>query len=253
MIPNQSFNEPNILYATVSIHDAIIPCSFYNIDTNNNYLDIVYNAYSTRITIPSGNYNSTTFMQTMQSLLGNSWTMTYSTITGKYTMATYQSFSFLGNSPLASIIGFNTNISADFNGAVFFIAMPLVANFYTIPRINIRCTKFATSQQITNSSSSICCLCDILATIPNDQPINGRICYKNLTQIKNDINLQDLQQFQITFSDDMGVPINFNGVSCQFGLLFEIHRLVPQIPKLSFGAIYSSAQLKNDEDTSPPN
>lgn len=244
-IPNIGLNEPNILYADVSVQDAIIPCSFYNIDVMNNFLDISFNSTITRVSIPIGNYNALTFQQTFLPLLGNGWNLVYHHISGKYTISYYDEFTLL-SSGLSSILGFENKIDAIDDGNNYTITFPNVANFYPIPRIIIRCNKFSTTQQLTNTSS-MCCQCDVLATIPNDQPMNGKICYKNITQIKNSIYSHDLQQFQITLSDDFNNPINFNGVSCQFQLMFEIHRLVPTIPKLTFNDIYNySSQEKED-------
>jgi hypothetical protein len=55
-------DEPDIEEITISVQNAQIPISFYNINVYNNILNITYNATPYTLTLTRGNYNSTTLI-----------------------------------------------------------------------------------------------------------------------------------------------------------------------------------------------
>lgn len=84
-------------YMILSLNDASIPYSFYNIDYKNKYLNIIEsqiddtNIFNIQIIIPEMNYNAYEFSTMIQSLLNNStqhniiYTITYDKKTNKFT------------------------------------------------------------------------------------------------------------------------------------------------------------------------
>ena len=98
-ISDCNFTLPNIevadgYYIHLSVQSCVIPYSFYNIDSTNNalfYQEIVVDGngaqtgtINTSLYITSGNYNAIQLASYLSSNLPRT-TVTYSTITGKYT------------------------------------------------------------------------------------------------------------------------------------------------------------------------
>lgn len=78
----------------LSLYSACIPISFYNIRNDNNTFILQEGMFQMNITIPNGNYTSKSLAFTVLALLnsasyfGNTYTMTYSTISNKYFIKT---------------------------------------------------------------------------------------------------------------------------------------------------------------------
>jgi hypothetical protein len=78
------FNLPLIniddgFYIYLSVVRALIPFSFYNINSNNNFLSYKINTTTYNINIPVGNYNITTLINALSTLMSN-FTITYDSI-----------------------------------------------------------------------------------------------------------------------------------------------------------------------------
>jgi hypothetical protein len=80
----------------LSVSHVSIPYSFYNVNERNNILK--YSILSTIYTvyIPSGNYTTSNLLSTLKNLLPNTFTITYSGITNKFTFSnSSQDFTFI--------------------------------------------------------------------------------------------------------------------------------------------------------------
>ena len=128
-------------------------------------------------------------------------------------------------------------------------AFPRTCNFLPLPRILLRCSDLANTTVIGQKSAS-----DIIVTIPNEAKPNGQIYYQNQTQAQLLFRRYDLQNFIISFSDDDGNPINFNGVSSFFTLQFDIYRkAVPRPPRFADIVGYVTSAINEKDNPEVPN
>ena len=125
-------------------------------------------------------------------------------------------------------MGFSTNLSSTFT-TTNVLTMSRVCNFLPLPRVTVRCSELANSTMVGSNTSS-----DVLITIPNNSKPNGQIYYQNQTQAKMLFRHHHLSRFVISFTDDDGNLLNFNGVSSFFVLQFDIFRkFIPKPPRFS--------------------
>lgn len=199
-LPDLTFHEKieNIYF---SVQHAEIPASFYVVNYTNN--TIVINSIT--YIIPLGNYNATTLITALNILLPT-YTITYSSITNRYTFSNTTSFTINASSSSKSIIGLgNTNETAILNLGVYSLTLPYSVNFIPIPRINFKSNFFRFNNFNSNDNSN-----DLFLSIQNNVNINSMIQYLNQTQIKFRVDDKNITTFIISICDDEGNYINFN-------------------------------------------
>ena len=230
-IPNMIDRDESVEYIQFSIPYAVIPVSFYIINNTNCQLNVNYNGSNKSYLFPYGNYNANYFISQFLNLLGtsNGWNITLNTINCVFTVTnSLYPFTLLGTSTIDSIMGFSTNLSSTFI-TTNVLTMSRVCNFLPLPRVTVRCSELANSTMVGSNTSS-----DVLITIPNNSKPNGQIYYQNQTQAKMLFRHHHLSRFVISFTDDDGNLLNFNGVSSFFVLQFDIFRkFIPKPPRLS--------------------
>ena len=113
---NCEFSLPHIVLPRsknmfVSIQTASIPYSFYNVDNFNDTVVYNINGGTNRIiTIPQGNYNTTSLRNYLISMMTN-FTISYSSLNNTFTFTHSTSdFSFKSSSTCMEILGFEENI-----------------------------------------------------------------------------------------------------------------------------------------------
>ena len=230
-IPNMIDRDESVEYIQFSIPYAVIPVSFYIINNTNCQLDVNYNGSNKSYLFPYGNYNANYFISQFLNLLGtsNGWNITLNSINCVFTVTnSLYPFTLLGTSTIDSIMGFSTNLSSTFT-TINVLTMSRVCNFLPLPRVTVRCSELANSTMVGSNTSS-----DVLITIPNNSKPNGQIYYQNQTQAKMLFRHHHLSRFVISFTDDDGNLLNFNGVSSFFVLQFDIFRkFIPKPPRFS--------------------
>ena len=230
-IPNMIDRDESVEYIQFSIPYAVIPVSFYIINNTNCQLDVNYNGSNKSYLFPYGNYNANYFISQFLNLLGtaNGWNITLNSINCVFTITnSLYPFTLLGTSTIDSIMGFSTNLSSTFT-TTNVLTMSRVCNFLPLPRVTVRCSELANSTMVGSNTSS-----DVLITIPNNSKPNGQIYYQNQTQAKMLFRHHHLSRFVISFTDDDGNLLNFNGVSSFFVLQFDIFRkFITKPPRFS--------------------
>ena len=220
-IPNMLTVDDDVEYINFSIPYAVIPVSFYGINSYNNTLIVILaDGTNTTYTFPNGNYTANYFMATFLSLLGSNWGISLNSTTNIFSVTnSVISFTFSINSTIEAVLGFNTTISSTTVSAPFTLAMSRCCNFLPMPRITMRCQEIASGSLVGYGMTS-----DVLVTIPNNSPSNGQLYYQNQTQEKTLYKGGSLDRFVVSITDDDGNLINFNGVSCFFAFQFDIYR-----------------------------
>lgn len=214
--------DDSIEYITLQMPYAVMCNSNYIVNQYNNtfvvedYLGPTITAY----TIPQGNYNSTSLITYLYTILtkANGWTITANTTTNIFTFSRPGAeFRFLKESTCDYILGFSGNVVS--SGGV--LVMPRNFNFLPIPRYIVHCNIL--NDGIILGENSKIAGSDILASIPNVARPNGQIIYENNASeflVKN-LNFGIIT---VSITDDNNRLINFNGISSYFVLKFNIFR-----------------------------
>jgi hypothetical protein len=221
--------DESIEFIHFSIPYAVIPVSFYIINENNCVLNITENNVAKTYTFPQGNYTANYFISQFPIILGSQWSVTLNQISSVFTIKnSLYAFTLLSSSTIKNVIGFSIDTSS--TSSPFTLVLPRICNFFPLPRVTIRCSELANCTMVGNSQTS-----DVLITIPNNSRPNGQIYYQNQTQAKLLFRGHHLARFVLSFTDDDGNNLNFNGISSFFTFQFDIYRRTPdtKLPRFS--------------------
>jgi len=211
-LPDLSFHEKieNIFF---SVQHAEIPNSFYVVNYTNNV--IVINSIS--YIIPVGNYNANTLITALILLLPT-YTITYNSITNRYTFSNSSSFTINSSSRCKSIIGLgNVNETSILVGSVYNLTLPYSVNFVPLPRINFKSNFFH-----FNNFNGVDYSNDLFLSIQNDTNPNSMIHYLNQTGIKFRVEDKNITNFIISITDDEGNYINFNNQDTRISFQIDV-------------------------------
>ena len=219
-VNNQDDDE--IMCAYLSIKNVEFPASFYLINDNNNTISINNVVY----TLIKGNYNVKTFITSLKTLLGETYTITYNSITLKITITSSTSFTLnISKTTMTKFLGIfsSSDITSVLNNGVYFITSNYVVNFLPIQRINLR-TNISFENFYNRDKSN-----DLLLSIQNNANIiAGNILYNNDTSLKYLLNEKDISNFTLRITDEEDNTIDFN--NCNWNISFEIDYIYRSIP-----------------------
>ena len=233
-IPNMIHMTPNITDIWFSVNSAVIPSSFYNINSSNNKIKIG----STIFSITEGNYNINDLItaintQTNTALLVS---LAYNSITNKTTITNNGGTSqviTLSASTLLWVLGFERQYTITLTTLTSSTG-PYVVNLLNIPRIFIRSSAIDAGNYSDETASN-----DVLAVIPNTACINGVIHYTNFNGVKHLVELQNLSNFDIFITDDDKNEIDFLGSPVFFTVNITIRKEVIKPP--TFDKVFNKA------------
>ena len=233
-IPNMIHMTPNITDIWFSVNSAVIPGSFYNVNSNNNRIRIG----STTYTITPGNYNITELITAINAQTNTAVlvSVAYNSITNKTTITNNGGTSqviTLSLSPLLWVLGFARTSTITLT-TLTSSTSPNCVNLLTVPRIFIRSSAIDAGNYSDETESQ-----DVLAVIPNTACINGVIHYTNFNGIKHLVETQNLSNFDIFISDDERNEIDFNGVPVFFTINITIRKEVIKPP--TFDKLFNKA------------
>lgn len=208
----------NLLEVEISVANAQIPYSFYNINIYNNVLAGDYNGLPFVITLTRGNYNATNLISEIQTQFTNAGitgiSITISNITGTIQITSTNLFILYSNgSTIYSVLGLESGI--DYT-APFTAPYPL--NLLGTLRLRICSYELITYNLDSTSMTTL----NVLATVPIEAPTFGVILYDNITNIKTKLNNNQLDGFDILILDDNNNPVNFNNVNWCISLLITM-------------------------------
>lgn len=217
------------------VKNAVIPYTFYNINSNNNRLDWTYDnntIYTAYLTL--GNYNINNFIPMLKNAMiyttvnnnvvttHDDFTITYNTITNKLAFQQINSlnFTFLKSSSCFGLIGFNLNNNISSEGG--YLQSRTCVNLNSIQCVHVE------MNINTNNVSS----CDwnnrnIVASIPVDVPPYGVLVHKNgdffVNTFKNIIT-----ELQVTLLDQNGKKLYLNGGQWSMTLQLDIYKFAEE-------------------------
>ena len=222
----------NVIHNSISIESVEIPHTFYNIDSNNNKINIKYERIalppsteiitSTQlITIPIGNYTATIFqaqfLSLFDELFGTTPIMSLKKTTGVYLFnpkpddGNYSHrITFLSNgSTCFDVLGLAKQDKV-------FIHLPIsqepqfdfMCNFLGTKKINIYSEALASH----NIASSALGECSLITSVSNSVPSFGLIVLNYLHTGNSHLKTKTLSQIDIQLRDDNGHLLNLNNI-----------------------------------------
>lgn len=226
-------DEEDIIERYISIQNAQIPFSFYNINIYNNILKIQIISTTYTLTLTRGNYNATTLITEIKNQLANNSitdiNITISPITGILTFQkTTGSFSILYNgSTIFKVLGFDPG--KNYNSISQTINAPYPLNLLGTLRLRICSFELVTSN-----------IDYTLITLPIEVGNFGLIQYTNISNIRAKLNNNSLDGFDIIIIDDDNNNINFNNINWTMTILLTIVRKKQIISNTKFQDILNN-------------
>jgi hypothetical protein len=250
---NGFIHGEGVINLDVALIHAEIPVSFYVINEYNNQFKFKLNVSAiTTVSIPFGNYNSTSLISALNTALNDvNMVITISKLTGKLTFTYNNSFIIYNDFPfsLGNILGFNENTIN--NSIASAITPPNMLNLLGAKKLNIISNELNT----INHSSEVGSL-SMLSSIAVDQPSYGLIIYENKSGIKHNLRVKDINKVDIQILDEYHNLINFNNIDWSILLCFYITRQSQSQSSLSFSnliGVPTSNTLGVLEKVVPPN
>ena len=200
--------------ALISIKNAVIPYSFYNVNITNNRLNYVVNGINYNINLVVGNYNVNTLKSHLIELMGNSFVITYVSKTNKFifTHSTYD-FTFLSSSNCFEILGFKDKFNYSSND--FILTSTISINLFTIKNIYVCSDNFILNNIDSNNHNKS----NIICSIPVNGSMNSILFYEDNTKHLV-YKLGNIQNLRLTLTDEDGELIDFNDV--HYSITLEI-------------------------------
>lgn len=207
VIPNFILHNENVNHIYLSVSHAEVPNSFYLVNQYNNILNINNISY----VIPVGNYNATSLLTTLATLLPVTITVTYSSSTLKYKFTSTLAFTInYLTSTITRIMGLSrtSNMVGIFSLGMYYLTVPNSVNFLPTARLNFRSSMLGLENFHSNDGSN-----DVFLALQNNSSQNGLITYNNYGHLKYHIDLEGLNEIDIRVTDDSNRELDFNGIS----------------------------------------
>lgn len=200
--------------AYISIKNAVIPFSFYNVNNTNNKLNYIVNGINYSVNLTLGNYNVNTLKSHLIELIGDLFNITYVAKTNKFifTHSTYD-FSFLSSSNCFEILGFKDNFN--YNSNDFILTSTISINLFTIKNIYVCSNNFILNNIDSNNHNKS----NIICSVPVNGSMNSILFYEDNT--KHLVHkLDNITNLRISLTDEDGQLIDFNNV--HYSITLEI-------------------------------
>lgn len=228
-------DDDDIIERYISILNAQIPFSFYNINIYNNILKIQISTITYTLTLTRGNYNATSFITEIQTqLIANAitdLTLSISSTTGLLTFTkTTGSFTLISSgSTIYEVLGFV--VGTNYNSVSSKIIAPYPLNLLGTLRLRI-CSYELSTNNIDFT----------LITLPIETGNFGLIQYTNITNIKATLNNVSLDGFDISIIDDDNNYINFNNINWTMTFVLTLIKRRKNISPIKFNEIIKQNQ-----------
>ena len=205
----------------LSCQHAVIPYTFYNIDSSNNTLKYLLNGTTYTVTIDEGNYNIYQLVTFLKSNL-NLITVTYNPINSKltFTNSTYD-FSFLNTSTCLEILGFNPNTIVSSISRT--LTSSNVINLQSKHCICIQSNFHTGSINSVNKNES-----SIICSIPINVPPYSMLTYQNHNNLKYNLFNNVITSITLKLCDQTNKLINLNGCHWSVSIQLEVVKFVDE-------------------------
>lgn len=214
-----------------AIGSVTIPYSWYSIDSTNNVFEFIRGP-SFSFTLSPGNYTYSelaTALQTgMNTLDANAYTVTYNTITSKFTIAGAANFTmdFTGTSNMKKVLGFPNN---SYTGTNSYTAsnVAIISNPFNIIITSDKLRQITTDMGWVNINGEYIRSNVITNFLVNGDPGNVMTFYNSTNDIKWHNTLRHYIHnidFQLRDGNDYNKIMDLNGVNWLIEIIFELDR-----------------------------
>jgi len=202
----------------LSVQHAVIPYSFYNIDSNNNKIVLLLyeqiNVPTTFIIyIETGNYNPYQLINVLQNVMMN-FTISYNSIKNKFTFThSLYEFGFSNSSTCLRLFGFSDSVQS-INKAVTSINS---INLQSHHCVCIQSNLLTGSINSANKYES-----NIICSIPVDKPPFSMITFINHNNLKYNLFNNVISTMRLRLTDQNNNLIDMNGCHWSCTIQLEI-------------------------------
>ena len=247
-------DDKDVEMVEISVQNAQIPISFYNINVYNNILIITYNSTQYTLTLTRGNYNSTTLINEIISKLSaqgiTDITIAISSITGilTFTRAGSLDFTIDSKGTINKVLVFELNTS--YTSTLGILIAPYPLNLLGILKLKIASYELQTS----NYDSSVEGNLNILSVLPIEAGSFGLILYDNIANNQSIIKNPTLDGFDLKIYGDDNNLVNFNNIGWNITLLLSLTKVKKERSKTNFKEIINPIlqflnNVKENQDT----
>lgn len=230
-LPTLLKDEPDTLHKQLTLANAQIPVSFYIVNYTNN--KFVFTTYplgvptDNTITIPVGNYNSSSLISVLTDLflaISVVMNITISKTTGDFTFSSPSQYLFKSTSILTTanqILGLNkaSNLVPTLTTGNYVATCPFPCNLLGIKQLMIKSNIISAN----NFSSSSNGQTTLIATIPVDSGAWGLVNYVDTGGSKISFNNTTLDELDILILDaETNKEINFSNTNWTMTILLHI-------------------------------
>jgi len=199
----------------LSLQNATIPYSFYSISSfDNTFIFGVVGDPATTYYVEPGNYNITQLIGVIQTAMGASYTITYSSITSKLLITHATSNFIIYASTINHALGFSKTTNT--TSAANLLYSRDCVNVNQIRALNIEINFPTYNVNIAQAYNQ-----NILATIPVYVAPYSIITYTNNNNFRTNLYVNKLDQIQIRILDNENRLVDMNGVQYQMTLQLD--------------------------------
>lgn len=236
-LPNLITDNKSVVYRQISVLNAQLPFSFYNVTTNYNKLNLTINGVTRNVTISEGNYNSTNLFSSLTTAIlaisAQTINFTISNITGLVTMTSTANFSILATSTINKLLGFEENkaYSSTLVGSTYTLTSPFPLNLLGTKKLQLRSTILSMSNYSSNNGG----LNTLLLTIPVNASPFGMIDYTSVSNSQISFSNTNLDEIDISISDaEDNYLIDFHNQNWTITLAIYEYKIIQQVPNANF-------------------
>lgn len=216
-------SNQNVKRAAISVLNAQFPYSYYIINVYNNVLRMSVNGGAQfSLTLTRGNYNSNTLITEILAQLAlagiTNITIALNTTTGSlsFTTAGTSIEFFATGSTILRVLGFDP--STNYVSVAKVLTAPFPLNLLNTLKIRIASYALSTNTLDSATKGSL----NVLAAFPVNAEGYGLNLYENTTGYKTELQVKNLNGFDIKILDDDGNFINFNNIYWTITMILEI-------------------------------
>jgi hypothetical protein len=205
---------PSQCHIYVSVQHAVIPYTFYNINSSNNILKYSISGTIYTVVITPGNYNVYTLQTFLQSNMTN-FTISYNPVTNAFTFTnSITNFTILSSSTCLPLIGFlaQDNISTTF---------ALVSN-RAVNLAQIRCICVNSNLKTNNINKSTLNNFSTICSIPVSVAPYSIVSFANHNNFRVNTFTSTISTIAIKLCDQNGNLIDLNGSNWALTLQFDV-------------------------------
>jgi hypothetical protein len=217
--------DNSIIYVEGGLQSAQLVASFYNVETNNNVFNYRISGINYNIQITPGNYNYSTLVSSMTSLLslnGHTFTFALNQASNILTM-TYTSvgtWQQILPSRIYTILGMD---NTTYNIVSNTFAMPNLFNLIGVTKIKIYSQNLSINSldSINNCSSN-----NLIETISVYVPGFSLIVYNNVDSTYGHLKTSYLSTLDIQIKDQNGNFIDFHGIDWTMSIILILYKKI---------------------------